>query len=217
MDLRNYKKILVYGGSFDPPHLAHATLPELVRQHINADITVYIPAAQHPLKTDQPLTPAHHRLAMLQLALSEIPNTVVLQNELNRAAAQPTNTTAPPTPTYTVDTLEELRHTIGPNPEMRLLIGGDCLKEFDRWHKPNKIIELAEPIVMVRPLDSRESLLAGLPGRYVTEDWERRLVDVPVMDVSSTEVRRRVAAGLSLEGLVAPAVVKYMRGHGLYR
>lgn len=217
MDLRDCKSIMIYGGSFDPPHLAHTRLPELVRQRLNADLTAYIPAGRQPLKAGQPQTPAHHRLAMLRIALRETPNAVVLEDEIDRAATPPAAMDTPPPASYTVDTLRQLRQKLGPDVLMRLLIGGDCLSDFHRWKEPAKVIDLAEPVVMVRPPDTRESLLASLPAGYEPAEWAPRLIEVGAIDVSSSDIRQRAARGLPLSGLVEAAVEEYIHKHGLYR
>lgn len=206
MQLNQCRKLLVFGGSFDPPHLAHVTLPAIVAGAIDADLIAYIPTAQQPLKVDQQATAAQHRLAMLRLAVGELPNAVVLTDELDRGGAS-----------YTIDTLEHLRTRISQDATMRLLIGGDQLRLFDQWKDSERVIELAEPAVMVRPPDTRESLLASLPAGYPREQWQPRLVDVPAMSISSTLVRQRVRVGQDIADLAPEPVAAYIREHALYQ
>ncbi|HEX7010263.1 MAG TPA: nicotinate (nicotinamide) nucleotide adenylyltransferase, partial [Phycisphaeraceae bacterium] len=158
-DLRDAQRLIVFGGSFDPPHLAHVALPELVRQKIGADLVAYVPAGRAPHKLDQPQTPAHHRLAMLRLALADSPRCVILTDEIERASQG--------LPSYTVDTLEALRGRLGPNVRMWLLIGADQWRIFSQWKSPRRIMELAQPLVMIRPPDTAESLSASLPQEAV--------------------------------------------------
>ena len=108
MDLRTCKKILLFGGSFDPPHLAHVQLPKLAMQATHADAVGYLPAGRQPFKTHLQQTPAHHRLAMLRLALQDEPWAEVLTDEIDRAAA-----TGDDSPSYLVDTLEAPRARLG--------------------------------------------------------------------------------------------------------
>jgi nicotinate-nucleotide adenylyltransferase len=183
-------------------------LPALAARAIDADLIAYIPAGQPPHKRGHAMTPAHHRLAMLRLAVADIPNAVVLTDELDRAADG--------RPSYTVDTLEALHERLGPDVTLRLLFGADMLRIFSKWHKPSRIVELAEPLVMVRPPDTRASLLASLPEAD-RATWEHRLVDVPAMDVSSTAIREKLRNGEPTDGMLAPAVRAYAERHQLYK
>jgi len=209
-DLTQYPTILVFGGSFDPPHWAHIELPRQVRRQIGADVIAYIPAAQSPHKLDRAPTPPADRLAMLRAALSEAEaeEAVILTDELDRAEAGE--------PSYTVDTLAALRERAAPGASLRLLIGADQVLSFDQWREPARIVELAEPVVMLRPPETAESLLANLAPSQ-REPWRDRLVEVTPMDVSATEVRRRVAAGEPISNLVPPAVARHIHERGLYR
>jgi nicotinate-nucleotide adenylyltransferase len=211
VELERCKRILLFGGTFDPPHVAHVALPLAAMEAVEAEALAYIPAAQSPHKAGAPPTPPRHRLAMLRLALASVPQAVVLTDELDRFAADPRR------PSFTVDTLEALRERLPRSVEMRLLLGADQLLAFHHWWRPERIIELAEPVVMLRPPHTREALLAALDKSLIKADWARRCVEVPQMDVSATEIRRRVAAGRPVSGLVAPAVADYIARQGLYR
>ena len=207
-ELGQFEQVIVFGGSFDPPHVGHVVLPERVRQALGTDVVAYVPAARSPHKLDRPATPAAHRLAMLRLALAEQPHALILTDELDRAADG--------RPSYTVETLTALRGRVGERTRLRLLIGADQVPRFHAWRQAGRIVELAEPVVMLRPPETAASLLAALgPGER--EAWRRRLVEVPAIDVSSSGVRRRVAAGESIAGLVPEAVARYIHEHGLYR
>jgi len=223
MDLRTCKKIVLFGGSFDPPHLAHMKLPMIAMNVIGADAVAYIPAGNQPFKRHTRQTPARHRLAMLRLALQDVPNATILTDEITRATQSPsenaprkTNSPIDP-PTYTVDTLEALRKQLGPDVELRLLVGGDQLKVFDAWHQPERIIELAQPLVMVRPPDTHDSLLGALPKGYDPRRWAGRLIDLPPIDISSTQIRSLVAQGKPIDPWVTKPVEDYIHRHGLYR
>lgn len=206
-DLSRYRKVLVFGGSFDPPHHAHIALPTLVAQQIGADVVAYIPAGRAPHKLDREQTPPEHRLAMLHLALLDKPQSIILTDELDRD---------PDVPSYTIDTLEALSSRLSPGGTMRLLMGADQLRIFESWRDPRRVVELAEPVVMVRPPDTRQSLLASLPDDASRAEWGPRLVDVPAMPISSTLIRQRVANGQSIDDLVPPAVAHYIAANALY-
>ncbi len=208
-NLADANTVLVFGGSFDPPTVAHVRLPPLAARAVGADLVAYIPAAVSPFKVGQTDTSFEQRFAMLQSALQGIEHVIILTDEYDRAAAGE--------PSYTVDTLATLRARLPEDVTLRLLIGSDQSRAFDRWREHEKILELAEPVVMVRPPETRDGVLDALPAGFDRDTWANRLVDVPAIDVSSTEVRRRVAAGEPVHGLTPPAVATYIAEHGLYR
>lgn len=210
MDLKRCKRILIFGGSFDPPHLGHTILPMLAMDAVDADAIVYIPAAKPPHKEGVMQSAASHRLKMLQSAVKDQPFAEVSALEFVRAARNKG-------PTYTIDTLIELREHLGPGPEFRLLIGGDMLRSFDTWRSPEQIIELAEPAVMVRPPDTPDSLLDGLPTGFDRAEWATRLVPLPQIDLSSTVIRERVREGKPITGMVLPAVEQVISREKLFQ
>ena len=209
LDPATCSTLLVYGGSFDPPHRAHIALPHAAAEQIGplpgAGI-LYIPAGQPPHKS-RPMTAAHHRLAMLRLALEDSDRAAISEIELNRAG-----------PSYTVDTLRQL-HSQFPGATLRLLIGADMAAIFYQWRDPQAILELAEPLVMMRAPADNESLLAMLPPGEA-EAWRSRIVAVPPLDISSTELRTLLAAGdyqnPRLSAMLDAKVIQYIRVHHLY-
>lgn len=199
---------LIFGGSFDPPHRAHITLPPLVADQLGADRLLYIPAAISPLKRDSTPTDASHRLAMLRLAVASIPRAEIITIELER-----------PGPSYTVDTLEELHRRARAGETFRLLIGADQALDFHLWKSWGRIIDLAEPVVMLRPPWDRGGFRRALMGRYKLAEvnaWIGRVVEVPAIDASATDIRRRLANGESVEADLPAEVEAYIRKHGLY-
>lgn len=202
------RSLLIFGGTFDPPHVAHLALPTMVRDLLGMDLLAYVPAAQSPLKSNRTQTPAHHRLAMIRLATAHDPRCIVLTDELDRARSD--------TPSYTIDTLQQIRLRLGPAVKMRLLIGADQMRLFHRWREHDTIASLAEPVVMLRPPETAQSLLSEWPDAQQKSMWETRLVELPLMDVSSTAIRQRLGNGLSVSGLVPSVVLDYIHQHGLY-
>ncbi len=203
------QRVLIFGGTFDPPHLGHTALPPLVARRLGCTRIIYIPAAANPLKTGSPPTAVEHRLAMLRLALAQVPDAEISTIELDR-----------PGPSYTIDTLRELRRQLGDGIDLSLLIGSDQALAFHDWKDWARLLELATPAVMVRPPLDEASFRKQLSDIYPREEVERWLTwatPVPQMDICATDLRRRLAAGGEVRGLLDPAVWAYIREHGLYQ
>jgi nicotinate-nucleotide adenylyltransferase len=203
------RSILVYGGTFDPPHRAHVELPTLVRDRLGLELLLYIPASISPFKQDDEPTPGPHRLAMLDLALREQPRTAIWTVELDAPGVH-----------YTVDTLALLRSRVGLDVPLHLLIGADHAREFHRWREPDRILDLCKPAVMMRPPDTRESLAEALKPHWdeqMCERWLAAIVDVPELDIAATEVRRRLATGEGTSDILANDVRAYISANELYR
>ena len=200
-------KIGICGGTFDPFHRGHLDPILAVRDHVQWDRVVYIPAHVQPFKRDRETAPEHHRFAMAALATLDDDALTVSALELERGAVS-----------YTVDTLEELRGAY-PTDTIDWIIGDDNLPALLEWRSIERIFALANFVVLTRggqsvppPLQSRVAEAAGRPaqGAIVFADN----VTVPV---SSTEIRRRVRAGEPVEELVPPPVSRYIQHYGLYR
>ena len=207
MKLAQCRNLLVFGGSFDPPHLAHVKLPALVQKSIGADGVAYIPTAQQPLKTACHLASTEHRLAMLKLAVSHLPDALILTDELNR-----------PGPSYTIDTLGHFHREHG-TAELYFLMGADSLRDLPTWKDPVGICQIATPVVVDR--GGADSLdLSGLEGLLSPERLaavRTHRVVMPRIDISGSDLRSRVAAAKSIRYQTPRAVEKYIETGGLYR
>ncbi|MCH7601131.1 MAG: nicotinate (nicotinamide) nucleotide adenylyltransferase [Planctomycetes bacterium] len=202
------QRILIFGGTFDPPHLAHAKLPPVVADSLGCGKIIYVPAALNPLKSDTPPTPVSHRLAMLHLVVDAIPHAEIDTLELDREG-----------PSYTVDTLVVLRQRYGEDSNLHLLIGADHLLTFTQWKDWQRILKLAEPVVMPRPPWPREKLIEEIHQRFdsaMAAFWIDRLVDVPYLEVSATDVRDKITTNQDLIGTLDKRVIDYIRRHDLY-
>lgn len=185
----------VWGGTFDPPHLGHLVAASDAADALGLDVVLWVVSAAHPLKKGAVRTPAEVRLEMVRAAIAGDPRFEASGLELEREG-----------PSYTVDTLREL-HGRRPGGELFFLTGADNLRDFPRWKEPAEIQRLARLVVLSRQ------------GEQVTPGGAYGALPVQVtrVDVSATEVRRRVAAGETIRYLVPDAVGALIRRHGLYR
>jgi len=180
----------ILGGSFDPIHHGHLILARAALEELGLERLLFIPAKLSPHKTDAKPATAQDRLAMVQLAIAGEPRFELCDLELHR-----------PPPSYTVDTLRELR-AAHPDAELTLLIGADHVAKFETWREPHEIRRLAKIAILDRAHQAAEH-----PWPVV-----RRLIDI-----SSTDLRARVAAGRSIRYLTPDPVCDYIATQGLYR
>ncbi len=192
----------VLGGTFDPPHYGHLALAENARVQLQLDRVLFVLAGQPPHKPGRPITPAHHRIAMVETAIVDNPAFEISCVDLDR-----------PGPHYTVETLALLRQA-HPGAELFFLMGGDSLTQFLTWRDPAGIVRQARLAVMRRPgyKPDLEGLLQAVPGINRRMTW----LDVPSLETSGSDLRRRVRQGLPLRYLVPAAVEAYVREHLLY-
>lgn len=190
----------LFGGSFDPPHLAHRALAEAALAQLPLDTLVWLPAGQSPHKGERAPVPGADRVAMLQRLIEGEPRFLIDGRELDRTG-----------PSYTVETLREL-HAEQPGTRWWLVIGQDQYACFDTWHEWREILALAGLAVAARDGDAVRSApgLAGVPHAL-------RIVEMPALPHSATTVRARAAAGLDVTALVGTPVARYIADHHLYR
>jgi nicotinate-nucleotide adenylyltransferase len=194
-------RIGVLGGTFDPVHEGHLAAAEAAIGCARLDRVLFVPAAQPPHRPPA-IVPAEERLEMCRLATKGRAQFAVTDMELSRGG-----------PSYTVDTLSELRR-LHPGDELFLILGWDAARLFPSWRRPEEVRVLASIVVIGRPGSEapREADLkpAGLEGEGVVLCLE------PTPDISSSEIRRALAAGESIAGLVPEAVERYITAHRLY-
>jgi len=194
-------RIGVLGGTFDPPHVGHLLAAVDAYEALSLDKLIFVPAATQPLKTAAPaVASAGDRLEMVRRAVGDDPRFEVSEVEIGRAGLS-----------YTVETLETLTRE-NPGAELVLIIGMDALATFKRWKSPERIRELARLAVL-----TRESVDQGQRRLPVDSDGGPTLVGTRRIDVSSSEIRRRVREGKSIRGFVAESVETYISAANLYR
>lgn len=201
------KRLGIYGGSFDPVHIGHLVMAELVRQECKLNKVLFIPAGNPPHKTNRQLAPALERYDMVQLAIEGNPYFEVSSIEIEREGKS-----------FTIDTLKELREIYSSSWEFWLIIGMDSLLEIKTWRKVDEIVKICNLAVYARPgysLDANRKEIETL--RRELGDIEIAFVPGPLIGISSTEIRQRIRANKSIRYLVPEAVQAYIQEHSLYK
>jgi len=188
----------LFGGSFNPPHIAHLVVAEVVRDQFGLDKVWWIPNSTPPHKPEEELVAVEHRVAMARRTIESNPTFRVCDIEVQREGVS-----------YTVETLRVLQeeHT---DTDFALIIGSDSLDHFAEWHRPDEIAERVPIIVYKRP-GAIESVAEPRFANQV------RYAAAPVVEVSGTEIRARRRAGRSIRHLVPEDVRTYIKAHDLYR
>lgn len=217
------KRIGLFGGTFDPVHRGHLAAASYARKALALDSVWFLPAVISPLKTAHPaghiITPFEKRAAMIELAISGCRGFLLSRFESER-----------PGPSFTVDTLTELRHRLGEETELFFIVGADAFLQMPAWKDFNQLSRLANLAVISRPSFTEETvgeIVAEcfmnhrfLPGSKTwqggTGEGNIHFLDMDPVGASSTEIREMVSRGRSVNHLVPVAVEEYIRLHGLY-
>jgi nicotinate-nucleotide adenylyltransferase len=199
-------RIGIFGGTFDPIHLAHMVIAEQAREQAKLDEIWFIPAARPPHKTAQPLTAFDKRADMIELAIAGNP-----AFRLERIESERTG------PSYTADTLAELKQR-HPQAELFLILGADCLPDLPTWHEPQRVVAQATLVLVARPgwsIWTEERIRASL-NLSKEAPLSVQIVTVPQIDIASRDLRRRVAEGRSVRYMLPSGVLAYIQDKKLY-
>jgi nicotinate-nucleotide adenylyltransferase len=195
----------ILGGTFDPVHNAHLMIAGEALKRLELDEILFIPTSSTPLKEDTVITPVEHRVKMLELAVAGNPAFRVSRIEIDRAGIS-----------YTVDTIAALKQSLGGESELYFITGLDSLETLPRWKEPDRIIRMCRLVTVCRPgykvpdIDKLEKDIPGISESLI-------IIDDLAPDVSATDIRKRVAAGLPISHLVPIPVEQYIREKGLYK
>ncbi|MDF1553324.1 MAG: nicotinate-nucleotide adenylyltransferase [Deferrisomatales bacterium] len=203
----------VLGGTFDPVHLGHLRAAEEAREALGLDRVLFLPARTPPHKVSRRITPSAARLELVQRAVADNPGFAASDLEVNRDG-----------PSYSVDTLAELRRDLGPDDRLWFLLGEDAFREVHTWHNYPELFRLADIGVLRRPPTGAPPPPGGAGPFTPTPVGYRhgggrevRFIDVTLLDISSTRVRRALAAGRSVRYLVPepiwPVLTEWRRDH----
>lgn len=195
----------VLGGTFDPVHNGHLSLAQNACRQLKISRVIFVPAGHPYFKAAALISPAEDRINMLKLALTDKPDFQISLLEIQRAG-----------PSYAVETLARLKESLEEDDRLFFIMGWDSLLTLPRWEDPERLLELCTLAAAPRPgfpkldISALELDLQGISSRTV-------VLDMPVMDISSTEIRERVRDGLSIGEMVHPEVARYIKEKGLYK
>jgi nicotinate-nucleotide adenylyltransferase len=192
----------VLGGTFDPIHIGHLIVAEEARVRLGFNEVLFVPAGQPWLKLDHNITPAVHRVEMVRRAIAANPHFKLCTLEAEHSG-----------PSYTVDTMTMLQKQLGSEAALFFLLGRDTLAGLPLWKEPEKLVQLCRLVVAPRlgskDLKHLETLISGLLDQVIQ-------LDIPVIGISSSEIRQRIAQGLSIRYLVPAEVEKYIAEQKMY-
>jgi nicotinate-nucleotide adenylyltransferase len=196
-------RVGLLGGTFDPIHVGHLIVAEEARTRLDLSQVFFVPAGQPPHKLKQEITRSERRLAMIELAIAGNESFAISRLDVDR-----------PGPAYSIDTIRLFREAWGGDVEPYFIVGGDSLSELPTWHQPERLIRLCHVVAVPRPgyqvrLDELDRTLPGAASLI-------QVLEAPLVDISSTEIRQRVREGRSIRYLVPDAVERYIREHRLY-
>ena len=202
------RKIALFGGTFDPIHLGHTTVAADAAEHIGAEKIVFVPAKRSPLKGFLPKANDNDRLNMISLAIAGEKYFQVSNYELKR-----------PAPSYTLATIRKFQADYGSETSIYWLIGADGVDDLTYWYKITELIDACNLTTMYRagcePPDFAK--FEEIWGRERIEKLQRNIIQTPLVDISSTEIRNIIASEGDTAKMLNPAVADYIRKNGLYQ
>lgn len=203
----NSKKIILFGGTFDPVHLGHTTVANSAAQYLNAERLIFIPAKCSPLKSVMPRASDIDRINMLSLAVQGHDNYEVSDYEISKSA-----------PSYTLDTVRYFKSTRGPEHVFYWLVGADSIDDLVYWHSITELIDECNVAMMYRAEYQRPDFTKykSIWGDERVEKLQRNIIPTPLVNISSTDVRKKIKSGEDVSQILDNKVFKYIYEHGLY-
>ena len=200
------KRIGSFGGTFDPVHLGHINLAKDAKQQAGLDKVIFIPAKLQPFKLDKKITSGEDRFTMLSEAVRGIEGLEVSSYELDTEGIS-----------YTYLTIRAMRESFGKDAKLYFIMGTDSLLKIESWKNSAELLESCSYIVGTRPGYKQEELERCIEKIRRDYNTEVRNINNMQLDISSTEIRRRIDSGVSCSDLIPDSVERYIREHGLYK
>ncbi|MDO4545378.1 MAG: nicotinate-nucleotide adenylyltransferase [Bacillota bacterium] len=200
------KKTGILGGTFDPVHLGHLGLAGDAMEQVGLDEIILIPAKLQPFKLDKKITPGKDRLAMLRLATEDFPDFKVSDYEMTQEGVS-----------YTYLTMRAMQQQEGPDAHLYFITGTDTFLKIETWKEATELLSSYSFIVGTRPGYRREELETCIERICCVYNTVVRNIDNVQLDISSTDIRKRLETGTSAEDLIPRKVERYIIDHGLYR
>jgi len=197
-------KIGIIGGTFDPIHNGHLIISEYARTSLKLEKVIFIPSGIHPFKDNKKITKSENRMDMILLAIDSNPYFVVSSLEISRIGT-----------TYTIDTMISLKDKY-PEDELYFIFGSDIIFELDKWNRIHELSQLCKFVLLDRPGKQDQELHKKIQELKSTYNIYIKKIKSPVVDISSTEIRKRNCKGLSIKYLVPDDVENYILKHNLY-
>ncbi|WP_027107674.1 nicotinate-nucleotide adenylyltransferase [Lacticigenium naphthae] len=187
------KKIGIFGGSFNPPHIGHLIIADQVQNQLGLEKILFIPTANPPHVSKKETISAEHRIEMITLSIEENPNFSVDLSEIVRGGKS-----------YTFDTIVELKER-NPETEYYFIIGGDMVADLKNWYKIEELLKIVQFVAVRRPHYAKETEYPVI--------W----VDIPEIEISSTLIRQKIRQNCSVNYLISSTVLEYIQKEGLYK
>jgi nicotinate-nucleotide adenylyltransferase len=201
------EKIILFGGTYDPVHIGHIEVAQSAAGVLGASKVFLIPARRSPHKEQKPAAPDNNRIAMLKLAIAGKSIFQISPVELNRAE-----------PSYTIDTIRYFRQKFEPACRLYWLIGADMLKDLPKWYKIDELMKECTICVMNRGGFDKPDFdsLAGKLSNETIEKLRQNMIETPLIEISSTDIRQKLLEGKEVGQYLHPEVLDYIKTHKLY-
>jgi nicotinate-nucleotide adenylyltransferase len=203
----NKRKIVLFGGTFDPIHLGHSTVAGAAGEKTGAEKVIFIPAKRSPLKAFFPEASDEDRLTMVKLAISGNKAFEASDYELKKGGAS-----------YTIETVKHFQDVLGDDVSIYWLAGADNVEDLAHWYAITELIDLCNLSVMWRGGCRKPdfSKYVSQWGQQRVEKMQANIIETPMINISSTEIRRRLSSGQDVSGMVSPKVLQYIHDKSLY-